>query len=269
MTRSKPAALLAGLLALSSSALLAVYSWAWTEPAFVVLCLGCFLFLSHYLQSDRKWALLAASACLCMAMLLRYAGLALLGTTAAVMVIDHWVATARGVHSKWRQLAAYLALAASPLALWMSCNFVLRGNLVNRHLEWHPLGSENLSQFARTVAAWMLPASINPLGQPITRQAIDASLARWVLPLFAAALFLGAVQMAKRRRSASRMNLDSLLLTWIVVYLGFIAVSLVLFDPNIPLDDRILSPVYVPALLLVAAGAVGLWSRSVRRCAAW
>jgi hypothetical protein len=261
MTRSNTAALLAGLLALSSSVLLAVYSWAWTEPPFVVLCLGCFLLLSHYLQSDRMWALFGASACLCMTMLLRYAGLALLGTTAAVLVIDLWLATARGEQSRWRRLAAHLALGAGPLVLWVIRNFALRGNFVNRHLEWHPLGSENLSQLARTVAAWILPASINPLGQPITRQALDASLAKWVLPLFGVALLLGAVRMARKCRSASRMNLESLLLAWIMVYLGFVAVSLVLFDPSIPLDDRILSPVYVPALLLVTAGAVGLWCR--------
>jgi hypothetical protein len=196
-----------------------------------------------------------------MTMLLRYAGLALLGTTAAVLVIDLWLATARGEQSRWRRLAAHLALGAGPLVLWVIRNFALRGNFVNRHLEWHPLGSENLSQLARTVAAWILPASINPLGQPITRQALDASLAKWVLPLFGVALLLGAVRMARKCRSASRMNLESLLLAWIMVYLGFVAVSLVLFDPSIPLDDRILSPVYVPALLLVTAGAVGLWCR--------
>ena len=261
MTRSSLAALLAGLIALSSSTLLAVYSWAWTEPLFVVLCLGCFLFLSYYLQSQRAWALLGASACLCLAMLLRYAGLALLATTVVALVIDLCRTRAHGAQSKWKYMAAGLALGASPLAVWMARNFSLRGNFVNRHLEWHPLGSENLSQLARTVAAWILPGSINPLGQPITRQAIDASLAKWVLPLFGVALLLSAVRMARKCRSASRMNLESLLLAWIIVYLGFVAVSLVLLDPNIPLDDRILSPVYVPALLLVTAGAVGLWCR--------
>jgi hypothetical protein len=36
-------------------------------------------------------------------------------------------------------------------------------------------------------------------------------------------------------------------------------VSLVLFDPRIPLDDRILSTAYASAVPLLAAGAAGLW----------
>jgi 4-amino-4-deoxy-L-arabinose transferase-like glycosyltransferase len=259
MTSSTRAALLSGLLALSSSTLLAVFSWAWTEPPFVVLCLGCLLLLSHYLKTQRAWALLAASACLCLAMLLRYAGMALLATVVVVLVIDLRARGGQAFQPRWKSTAASLALGTIPLAVWMVRNFSLRGNIVNRHLEWHPLGTEHVSQFSQTLAAWLLPASINPLGQPMTRQALDGSMAAWVAVLAMAALVLAAFRTARAWRGSRRMDLESLLLTWILVYLAFIAVSLALVDPRIPLDDRILSPVFVPAVLLVAAGTAGLW----------
>jgi len=262
LTRSTTAALLASLIMLSSSTILAVYSWAWTEPAFVVLCLGCMLFLAEYLQSERPWALLTSAACLSLAMFLRYAGLALFGAAAGVMAIHLWLAKAGGLRARWAALAAYLILAAGPLAVWMIRNLMLRGNPINRHLEWHPLGSENLGQLARTVGAWVLPASVNPLGQPVTRLALDVSLASWIPPLLGFALLLAAVRIVRMCRLTRRLDLEAVLLAWIFIYLGFLAVSLVLFDPRIPLDDRILSPAYASAVPLLAAGATGLWRTS-------
>lgn len=264
LARSGLAAVLAALLALGSSTLLAVFSWAWTEPPFVVLCLGCLLFLSQYLESRRPWALLVASACMGLAMLLRYAGLALLATMLAALLIDLRSRRSNGAAANGKAIAAALALGTIPLALWLARNFSLRGNFVNRHLEWHPLGAQHLSQFSQTLAAWLLPAGIHPLGQPMTRHPLAGSMAGWVAALAAVALLLGAIWMAARWRSSRRLDPESLLLTWIVVYLAFIAVSLMLFDPRIPLDDRILSPIFVPALLLAAAGGVGVWRKKRR-----
>ncbi len=262
LTRSNTAALLASLIMLSSSTILGVYSWAWTEPAFVVVCLGCMLFLAEYLKSDRVWALLTSAACLSLAMMLRYAGLALFGAAAVVMAIHLWLARAHGLRARWAALAAYLILAAGPLAVWMIRNLMLRGNPVNRHLEWHPLGSENLGQLARTVAAWLLPTGINPLGQPVTRLALNASLASLIPPLLGLALLFAAVRIVRQCRRTRRLDLEAVLLAWIFIYLGFLAVSLVLFDPRIPLDDRILSPAYASAVPLLVAGATGLWRMS-------
>jgi hypothetical protein len=104
-----------------------------------------------------------------------------------------------------------------------------------------------------------LPSSINPLGQPVTRLALDASLASWIPLLLGLALLLAAVRIVRRCRRTRRLDLEAVLLAWIFIYLGFLAVSLVLFDPRIPLDDRILSPAYASAVPLLAAGATGLW----------
>ncbi len=259
LTRSNAAALLASLIVLSSSTILAVYSWAWTEPAFVVLCLACLLLLAEHLQSESVWALLTSALCLSLAMMLRYAGLALFGATVVVMAIHHWLARTRGLRPRWSAMAGYSILAAGPLAVWLIRNLMLRGNPVNRHLEWHPLGPENLGQLARTVAAWLLPASINPLGQPVTRLALDASLASWIAPLMGIALLLAAFRIVHTCRQTRRLDLEAVLHVWIFIYLAFLAVSLVLFDPRIPLDDRILSPAYASAIPLIAAGAAGLW----------
>jgi 4-amino-4-deoxy-L-arabinose transferase-like glycosyltransferase len=259
LTRSNAAGLVASLIMLSSSTILAVYSWAWTEPAFVVLCLGCMLFLAEYLRSESPQVLIASALCLGIAMMLRYAGLALFGATAVVIAIHHWFARIRGSRPRWADLAAYLILAAGPLAAWLIRNLMLRGNPINRHLEWNPLSSENLGQLARTVGAWLLPASLNPLGQPVTRLALDASLASCIPPLLSLALLLAAVRIVTKCQRTRRLDLEAVLLAWIFVYLAFLVVSLVLFDPRIPLDDRILSPAYAPAVPLLAAGAAGLW----------
>ena len=215
--------LVAGLV-VCSVAPLNISLTALSESVFLVTTLGALLLLERYLRSGEA-RLLAAAALVCaLALLTRYAGAALLASGTAVLL--RYDAPARRRISA----AVFAVLGCAPAALWALYTTLRTGNPVHRELALHPVGPLDALAAAQTVSTWLLPAA----APEALRLAVLGMSFGW----------LAAVAYRARAGIACR-----LFLAFAAAYLLLIAAAKSLFDHAIPMDDRILSPLYVPGLL--------------------
>lgn len=235
-------ALAAAFFLLISPALFSLHSMAWTEALFLFLGFAGFACLALFLERG-SWPLLAlATCCLGLAMLTRYAGAALLATAALALFLypnRHW--RARLLHT-----VLFAFLSGLPFFLWLLRS---RDGGAIRTLSFHPIGREQLQQGLNSVVGWFLiPDSLPTLVKL-------GLLAALLLPL-GAALFL--IYREREKRPLPHPLLW-LLLLFTFIYPTFLLFSISFFDANTPLDDRILSPLYVALLLLLIYAIATLW----------
>jgi len=212
---------------------------ALSEPVFLVTTLAALLLLARYLQAGDT-RLLAGSAALCAAALLtRYAGVAVLATGVAALL--RYDARAR---RRWSG-PIFAAIACAPPALWSLYAALRTGNPVHRELAFHPVRLADAFSAANTISTWLLPA----VAPPALRLTVLALSIVWL----AGVAYRGRADVPCR-----------LLLGFAAAYLLVIAAAKSFFDNAIPMDDRILSPLYVPGVIGAALAldrAVSLFGR--------
>jgi len=198
---------------------------ALSESIFLVTATGALLLLARYLQSGDS-RLLAGSSVVCAAALLtRYAGIAVLAAGLAALLR----------YDTRRRISGFVfgVIACAPAALWTLFTTLRTGNPVHRELAFHPVGPADVLAAARTVSTWLLPA--------VVPGAIRLSVLGFAVVWLAVVVYRGRAGAPCR-----------LLLAFAAAYLLLIVAAKSLFDDAIPMDDRILSPLYVPGVLAAA-----------------
>ena len=236
--RSTPVALLGTAVFCASPVALGLHAYALSEPLFIACLLGAIGLLSSVLKGPRIWKIVCCGAVLGLAYLTRYAGLAFMGS--AVLI------TLSVLPGSWKRCASYTAALAAMCALavvpWMIRNHHIGIASIGRPAAWHPMNVTHLRSGGQTVCEWFVPASV-----PWQRLAWAA---------YAAALIAGAVTLLKMRRPIAvdapkfLSQPEAVVVPCMaVVYMLFLIISISVFDAGIPLDARILSPLFVMALL--------------------
>ena len=149
MTPSLTAGVALAALFVTSAEMFSVHAVAMSEPLFIFLSLLAFWMFDLYFERHHHWLwMIACGTFVGMAYLTRYAGLALVATFVAALVI---------LHTTWRKrltsIAILLASAAPWILGWSIRNRLIAGNATNRAFAWHPLTSENIEPGLR-VFAW-------------------------------------------------------------------------------------------------------------------
>ena len=244
-TRSSWLAGAGALLFASSPSILGVHSWLLSEALFLCLMLVSVNCLVSFLERGRRIALIGAGAAAGLVVVTRYAGLALVLSEALVLL--SWPKGSR--RRSWVDLGLYLALSLAGWLAWAGRNAMLVGSVTNRGLSLHLPAASKLIEAVTTAAHWLLPGRVPvPVGA-----AVACALAVWLL--------VGALERLRSRRDSDPDGADAvlrILLAFLLVYPLLILFSLSLLDASTPLDDRILSPLYV-------SGIIGLLSLSARR----
>jgi hypothetical protein len=250
-------ALLGGFLLATSVDLLRAYTQAGTESLFIFFgLLGLILVGAHLEQPDPR-RLLGAAAAIALAFMSRFAGAVLVATgVLAILFFD------RRNRQACLKDAALLGVASSfPMFLWMLRNWLSARQPIGsfRVLVVHPINREQVALGLNTVWGWVLPAK-ELGGGPATPVGHIPGI-RWVLILAAVSVVLiGIVRWRKRTEVETPAEpllappLLRVLLAFIVLYLGFLLISVSFLDRTIPLDQRLLSPIF-PASLIVTIGA--------------
>ncbi len=226
-------------LALVAPPLFTLHSMAWTEALFLLLGLSGLAWLARYLLRPGWLPLLLGAVCLGLALLTRYAGVALLATAVFALLLlspQPW-------RSRLVPAALLGSVTAPPLLLWVLWH---RGSgSTIRTLYFHPVQWAQLQQGLNTVAGWLL------LPQEWTGLLKSAV---WGILLLAT----GVAVSAHFRRQDSQQPwrqlfppLFYLLALFLLIYPAFLLISISFFDANTPLDDRILAPVYLTLLILL------------------
>src|SRR5579859_3742544 len=238
------------LLMLVAPDMLTIHVMAWSEPLFIFCALAGIAGTVHYLDTDRRSALIAAAAAIALASVTRYVG---------VVLIVTGLAGIGGLSRKPRRgrmidAALFTLIAGLPLAAWLLRNMTVAGSFANRESVWHPVTGPALAQAVTTVGTWLLPLAVpDPL--PVAGTAILLVLglvggSLWGLrgpTRTASSAAAGESQPA----AASVLRLSALLGLFIGLYLGFLLVTISFYDAATPLDGRILSPIFVALLILV------------------
>ncbi|GIV76497.1 MAG: hypothetical protein KatS3mg050_0891 [Litorilinea sp.] len=256
--RSGRAALLAGLLWMTSPALLGLYLMAWSEALFLFLGLGGLALLALYLVHPSRRLLALAALAIGLAVVTRYAGLALVATG---LVALWWLSE----DSRLRRLTDgvfFALLSGLPLAIWLVRNLLIGGEATGRKIAFHPLSRAHLIQGLDTVSGWLF---------------LPASAPGWIkaggvaLLALALAIILLAHLPGRRFQGAIRLPTDDLAgaLVWVLglflgIYVLFLVFSISLVDYNTPLDGRILAPAWAAAFLLLVRGGFLLTDRGPR-----
>lgn len=237
--------IIGSFLVLSALPMLTIHLMAWTESVFIFFTfLGIFL-LALYLEKSGRWFLIAAALLLGLALLVRYAG-------AAVIITGFTGLLLFNQKTIFRRLVAALMfgfISAMPMFLWLINNLWVSGTSTNREMFFHPITLAQIREAFYTLSRWLLlpDTAANAL-----------RLGVWLILV----IVLGGGLILLRRQAKGGTNqpgspvstktpaIIKILALFLLVYSTFLVVSISLFDANTPLDDRILSPVYISALIL-------------------
>ena len=263
MTPSLTAGVVLAALFVASGELFSVHAVAMSEPLFIFFSLLAFWMFDLYFERHHHWLwMIACGTLVGMAYLTRYAGLALVVTFIAALLI---------LHTTWKKrlTSSGIFLASFiPWALgWSIRNRLVAGNATNRAFAWHPLTSENIDPGLRVFSDFFIP--IEPLRRLIFRQpgVIEAMIALvlgglliWVI--VTAWRYLQKPQQERTGKEA-REGLSFTTGLFVFAYLASIVSSMLVFDAATKFRLRILSPVLVSLLILVVV--FGIWLRNRRR----
>lgn len=233
-------AVLCSLGILLSKPLTYVFCYAWSETIFIVLLMMFFLLLPSFIKESTikrglLLALITAAACLT-----RYIG----GVLFLLLVLSVLVNKKQVL---WRRAAsaAFLAMVSVfPLALWLLRNRLVTGMLTGRRLPTDtPVSmlSKNMNLAGNVIASWFLPGQIVK-GVP-----------GWIFFLvFSVLVVIGFISILVRSRKRKLYWLESpkvVLVLFVIIFTAGVvsAASRVIIDP---IDDRLLAPIYIPAVLL-------------------
>jgi len=234
-TRSLWLAAAGSLLFSTSPAMISVHSWLLSEALFLFLVLASAAWMAQALETGRRPALIAAGIAAGLAALTRYAGLALVLSHVVVLL---W----RPGRRRWVDAGITIGLGSFGWLVWAARNAWVAGSLTNRGLSLHLPEAERLTEAVTTVARWLLPGRL-PLGLGAT-----AVLALAVIVLVAAARRLISRRAAAPDRAEALLTVS---MTFVCVYAFMLAASLSFADASTPLDDRILSPLFVFGLVVL------------------
>jgi len=233
----------------SSRTTLELFTWAQSEPLYIVLGLAGLLLLGRQLRTPRHWKLLVGSSlCLSLAFLTRYAGISLI--LAGILVWANSGRTAAAQH-RWKQVLA-VGIMLAPTSIFMVRNALLLGNLIDRPLPtWHPPGAEAWTGAALTIFQWILPPE---WGRAIPRGLLLPILAAGAIPCF---LLIRPVLRVRPFSTATVRQAAPgtlwLLGCHVVVYLFLVVGTVLWIDRLTPLNSRILSPIFFSLLILLVA----------------
>lgn len=155
-TRSLEFSLSSTLLVMTSFPMVQIHSMAWSEPLFIFLALLGLLFLALYIQEPNGLTLVAACATASLALLTRYAGVALTATgVMAMLLLGKRLGSQRIL-----DIALFGALSCLPVVLWLGRNLAVAGSAASREIAFHPLTGEDLRFALGIISSWLLPATI-------------------------------------------------------------------------------------------------------------
>jgi hypothetical protein len=241
-------AMLGGLFAGLSPVLIHVHAMVWSEPLFLVCMLGSFLLVGVYIDGGTRAWLVGGAMAAALAFLTRYAGASIvIGVAAALME--------RGPSGRKRprrmgDAVLFCLIACAPMAGWFVRNIAASRHATDRAVAFHPPLSEDFHQAMISLSDWILPTSERPksFGAWPGVTAAGAGL----MVIIALAAFLTMMKHRDCSHASRRCGTVHLLLWFAPLYLVFVLTSMTWFDASTELDFRILCPLYVAMMPLIA-----------------
>lgn len=237
-----------GWLALALSVpLIEMGSSGFSESAFILFVTLALSHADRFLSEGTRAALLQAALFTALAGLTRYLGGALLATVALLLLFQHGAA----LPERARRLAVFGSIAALPVALWMLRNLLLVGEPFGERA--HPTLAlpDVLGRLLATPRGWIAPLERLDYADPLG----------WILSAATLLLLVAvgvALALARRRGGPPVGSAVAVAGAFTLVYTMILVIGSVSPLTLEPPNDRYLSPLYVPLLLLLLLALDGL-----------
>jgi Dolichyl-phosphate-mannose-protein mannosyltransferase len=252
LTRSYMFSLLASLLFSISFVMVEVHTWALSEPLYICLGLLSFLLIQKYFEEVRSIWLIFTALSASFVVLTRYVGLSLVISIGVILLADRI-----SIRQRLKDALVFGSIAILPAALWTLRGYLLTQTLNDRTIGFHPLTTKNYVAAIDVIYGWFFPSSLVH-GQ------------EKLFLIFSTVILIGLVLFFLRANKATLLaalgdhdigkKILLLHIVYIFLYGAMIIASKTWVDPDIGLSDRILSPMLVSALILLAVGLSFLWN---------
>ena len=253
-TRSSWLSLFGSLLMLGSFPIVQIHSMAWSEPVFLFFTLLGIFLLVIYIEEGKPWLLVSASGAVALGFLTRYAGIALVIAGMAGVYLLHQ----KSWQTKLIDAMKLGTISSLPMSLWMVRNTVFPGGATDRQLGFYPPSMDYLKSAGDLFLAWIIPADVS------FSTKLTIFLLVVVLIFFICFTWMRAKRWELNRLFPQRIRTLVLLLgIFILSYALVLVASFSFYDPQIPIDNRILSPVFVAWLVLILSATSGILATAV------
>ena len=232
---------LSALVVFTSFVLIDLHLMAMSEPLFLVLSLATLHLLAEYIKNRRTGLLIGSAILAGAAYLTRYVGLSVIMTGLLGLMFF----SERGGRKRIKDGLIFGSISGALALAWYLRNLTQTGIATNRVMLFHPPTKAQLLQGADTVASWVLPGSL----PTDVRLAILAGVILFLSILLVRNLIRESRHRSDRIDGFTSYRFITVLAIFDAVYLGLLGVSLTFFDASTRLNDRILSPVYLTALI--------------------
>ena len=267
--RMKPsllAGLVLALLFVGNGEMLSVHAMAMSEPLFIFLSLLSLWMFDLHFERHHHWLWLVLCAAFTgMAYLTRYSGLALAATYIVALFIlrGDW-------KQRWVGAGTFLA-GFLPWALgWALRNELVAENATNRAIFYHPIPAENWTRGFRVFSNFFIPV------EEWRRTLFQAGVIEWLTAIVLGAVLVWTLlrgweffskphQPSTDARNAveSRPVIAFTTALFLFAYITSTLLSMTFFDAATPFELRIIAPVFVCLLILLAY--FGMWLKDKRR----
>jgi len=237
--------LLAALLILTSTEMYESHAMAWSEPAFIFLAFSGLAALAFYLETNRSLFLLLAAACIGLAVITRYVGVALL----LVAPISLSVLSRKSLRTRLLEASFFAVVAVSPIAFWLARSYLGASSVFGRRLEVHPIALETISDGLKSISSWFLP--------PDLTNATSGGL------VLTAILCLGALawwRIVRHHRTHEGSREPRWLFPILCIFIGsyflILVLSISFLDPPTTLENRYLVPIYIALVVILVSSTL-------------
>jgi len=242
-------ALLAALVVAGSQHLMDVHLMAWTEPLLTCLALASLLLLATHLQTPRFRVLVAAAVAAALAVLARYLGLVMIAAGLLCLLLFRSGKLRRRI----LDCAVFALVSCAGPGLWFLRNRLVAGSATSREIALNPVGADKVRYALVAVSRWFLPESF-PEHVRIALVAV----------LLVAGPVLAIMQVRSRKKPAdghdrpapeTAAKIPAVLTIFALLCVAFLIAHISFVDANVPLDNRILSPLHPVLMVLVFCAA--------------
>jgi hypothetical protein len=245
-----PAAIVTGLLMMTSRAMLQMHGRVLSEPLYVVLELACLHLLLSALDSNRRRVVLAAGLAAAAALATRYVGTALLATGVIAII---WLGTGRRGR-RFADAAAFAGVSVVAVFGWLALSMIRGTSVSVRSFGRGALSGRQFRDAASTVSEWILTFRIPGPARLAVLAAGSIALALWLVGR------RGRERGGEARR-VERRGIRVLAIAG-AAHVAVILLAMLFIDPNIRFESRLLLPAEVAAVPLLGIGAVWLARRA-------
>lgn len=241
------------LFLLSAFPMLETHSAAWTEPLFFFLGVSGLYALGCYLQRGNLILLLLAGSAIGMSILTRYAGIALVITGCfAVAFLGR-----RSLQKKIADSFIFATFSLLPFLLFLLRNYRISGDLANRKLEYNPAIFSHIDALVTSFASWLLPGvdrfEFLPAQPVVVPLLFVLALSLWIV-LVMRLSGPGSYKSANENQGLENHSSLYVFLLFIFFYIAMLLFSALFSSAPPPVDNRLLSPVMIPIVILAVCG---------------